>query len=185
MEGRPLDERDLVARARRGDVRAFEELVRLYSEIAFRTAYLVLGTAADAEDVCQEALFKAYAALQRFRPDAPFRPWLLRIVANEARNRRRAAGRHQRLLTLAASDDLLRAEARSPESVALAAEDRRRLLKGVAHLNDDDRLVVSCRYFLELSGEETAAVLGCAEGTVKSRLSRALGRLRERMTASA
>jgi RNA polymerase sigma-70 factor (ECF subfamily) len=185
VEGRPLDERELVTRAQRGDVRAYEELVRLYSEIAYRTAYLVLGSADDAEDTCQEAFLKAHAALGRFRTDAPFRPWLLQIVANEARNRRRSAGRRLRLLTLAAADARLGDAAPSPESVALAADDRRRLLEAVNELGEDDRLVIGCRYFLELSGDETAAALGVAEGTVKSRLSRALDRLRERMAAHA
>ena len=93
MEGRPLDERELVTGAQRGDVRAYEELLRLYSQIAYRTAYLVLGSAEDAEDACQEAFLKAHGALGRFRSEAPLRPWLLQIVANEARNRRRSAGR--------------------------------------------------------------------------------------------
>ena len=102
MEGRPLDERELVTGAQRGDVRAYEELLRLYSQIAYRTAYLVLGSAEDAEDACQEAFLKAHGALGRFRSGTPFRPWLLQIVANEARNRRRSAGRRLRLLTRAA-----------------------------------------------------------------------------------
>ena len=185
MEGRPLDERELVTGAQRGDVRAYEELLRLYSQIAYRTAYLVLGSAEDAEDACQEAFLKAHGALGRFRSGTPFRPWLLQIVANEARNRRRAAGRRLRLLTRATADARLGDAAPSPESVALAAEDRRQLLEAVNELGEDDRLVIGCRYFLDLSGEETAAALGCAEGTVKSRLSRALGRLRGRMAAHA
>ena len=62
--------------------------MRRYQEVAFRTAYLVTREAGEAEDAAQEAFVKAYYALARFRTDAPFRPWLLRIVANEARNRR-------------------------------------------------------------------------------------------------
>ncbi|HEX2186328.1 MAG TPA: sigma factor, partial [Chloroflexota bacterium] len=67
--------------------------MRCYQEVAFRTAYLLTGDGAEAEDAAQEAFIKAYYALGRFRPGAPFRPWLLQIVANEARNRRRAGGR--------------------------------------------------------------------------------------------
>jgi RNA polymerase sigma factor (sigma-70 family) len=185
VEGRPLDERDLVDRARGGDARAYEDLVRLYSEIAFRTAYLVLGSAADAEDACQDAFLKAHSALGRFRPGAPLRPWLLQIVANEARNRRRSAGRRQRLLSLATGEAMAGDPVASPESVVVAKEDRRRLLEAVNRLSEDDRLVIGCRYFLDLDGEETAAALGCPEGTVKSRLSRALGRLREMVGADA
>jgi RNA polymerase sigma-70 factor (ECF subfamily) len=80
--------------------------------------------------------------------------------------------------------DSLRAgdAARSPEAELEAAEERRALLRAVASLDDSDRQVVACRYFLELDVAETAAVIGCAEGTVKSRLSRALERLHERLT---
>src|SRR5207237_4956614 len=91
VEGRPLDDAALIERARNGDVNAYEELVQHYQELAFRVAYQVTSNAADAEDAAQEAFVNAYYALGRFRSGAPFRPWLLRIVANEARNRRMAA----------------------------------------------------------------------------------------------
>ena len=126
-------------------------------------------------------MFKAYRALHMFRTGAEPRPWLLRIVANEARNRARSAGRrHQLQLRLA--DDLRPGDAApSPEAAALAGDEHRRLLALVNELSDDDRLVITSRYFLQLSGEETAAALGIPEGTVKSRLSRALDRLRARV----
>src|SRR5712692_1947934 len=178
MEGRPAEDSVLIARAVRGDSAAYEEIVKRYQQVAFRTAYVVTGSAPDAEDAAQEAFVKAYRALDRFRPDAPFRPWLLRIVANEARNRVRSSGRRQHL-DLRLSEGFRPGDAApSPEAVAVAADERRRLLALVNALSGDDRLVISCRYFLELSSEETAAALGVAEGTVKSRLSRALARLR-------
>src|SRR2546429_7598552 len=96
MEGRPADDPDLITRAQRGDAAAYEEIVHRYQQIAFRTAYVVTGSAADAEDAAQEGFVKAYRALDRFRAGAELRPWLLRIVANEARNRLRSAGRRQR-----------------------------------------------------------------------------------------
>ena len=92
---RPPTEDELVERARGGDAAAFAALVRDHEEIAFRTAYLIARNAADAEDAAQVGLTKAWRALPRFRRGAPFRPWLLAIVANEARNRRRAAGRRE------------------------------------------------------------------------------------------
>src|SRR5438105_11935229 len=97
MEDRPADEPELIARARRGDAAAFEEIVQRYQQIAFRTAYVITGSAADAEDAAQEGFVKAYRALDRFRTGAELRPWLLRIVANEARNRLRSAGRRHKL----------------------------------------------------------------------------------------
>src|SRR5438093_1148669 len=89
--GRPLDESDLIQRAKRGDKHAYEELVHAYQGIAFRTAYVIAGNGADAEEAAQDGFVKAWRALGRFRAGAPFRPWLLRIVANEARNRPRSA----------------------------------------------------------------------------------------------
>src|SRR3954453_3676564 len=91
VEGRPPDERELAVRAQRGDSRAYEELVRPHQEIAFRVAYVITRNSADAEDALQDGLTKAWRALGRFRVDEPLRPWLLRIVANEARNARRSA----------------------------------------------------------------------------------------------
>src|SRR5437868_11473337 len=97
MEGRPADDSVLIARAVRGDSAAYEEIVKRYQQVAFRTAYVITGSAADAEDAAQEGFVKAFHALHRFRPGAELRPWLLRIVANEARNRLRSSGRRQRL----------------------------------------------------------------------------------------
>ena len=157
---------------------AYEELVRRYQEIAYRTAHVVGGGSGDAEDAAQDAFTKAYYALPRFRPGSPFRPWLLKIVANEARNRRRAAGRRATLALRAAEDRPLDDAAPSPESAVLAQERREALLGALALLREEDREVISCRYFLELTEAETAAALDVPAGTVKSRLSRALLRLR-------
>ena len=179
MVGRPREETEVVEQAKRGDARAYEELVHTYQGIAFRTAYLVVGNAADAEDAAQEGFVKAYRALGRFRSGEPFRPWLLKIVANEARNRRRSAGRRDALALRAAGAESSGEAAPSPETAALDAERRRTLLAALETLPDEQRLVIMCRYFLDLSEEETAAVLGVRRGTVKSRTSRALDRLRE------
>ena len=97
VEGRPPEDAELIARASDGDVAAYEELVTRYQALAFRVAWLVVRHRGEAEDAVQEAFVKAYYALPRFRPGAPFRPWLLRIVANEARNRGRSSRRRDRL----------------------------------------------------------------------------------------
>jgi RNA polymerase sigma-70 factor (ECF subfamily) len=121
---------------------------------------------------------KAYRALDRFREGLPFRPWLLQIVANEARNRRRAAGRREFLAVRAAAESVSGGAAPSPETEVLAAAEHDELVRAIAELREEDRLVIACRHFLELSQEETAAVLRVPAGTVKSRHSRALERLR-------
>ena len=128
MVGRPLDDRELVARAKRGDADAYEELVHAYQGIALRTAYLIAGNAADAEEAAQDGFVKAYRSLWRFRPGAPFKPWLLRIVANEARNRRRSAGRRAELALRAAGEAASGDAASSPEAALLGAERRQELL---------------------------------------------------------
>ena len=113
--------------------------------------------------------------MHRFRAGAPFRPWLLRIVVNETKNLTR--GRRRRLdLELRAGPELDRLE--DPEQLALDGLRRDALLAAVRALPDKDQLVVTCRFFLDLGEEETARVLGWPRGSVKSRTSRALTRLR-------
>ncbi len=177
---RALTEGELVALARDGDGDAYASLVRAHSDIAFRTAMLITQDAAEAEEAAQDAFVKAWRALGRFRAGEPLRPWLLKIVANEARNRRRSAGRRSALALRAARPA---GEEGSAEAAAIAGETRAELLGALSRLRDEDRLVLGCRYLLELSEAETAAALGVRPGTVKSRTSRALARLREEVTA--
>jgi RNA polymerase sigma-70 factor (ECF subfamily) len=177
VEGRPLEDAELIERARRGELMAYEELVRRYQDVAVRTAHLIAPDG-DAEDAAQEGFVKAWSALAGFRAGSPFRPWLLRIVANEARNRRRSAGRRSGLALRVAEDRPSGDAAPSPESAVLAHERRAALLAAFGELRAEDRDVVAARYFLDLSEAETAVALGLPRGTVKSRLSRALARLR-------
>ena len=185
MVSRPPTEGELVERARRGDGAAFGALVRDHEEIAFRTAYLITRNAADAEDAAQAGLVKAFYALPRFRREAPLRPWLLAIVANEARNRRRGGGRRESLALRAAHELPSGDAAPSPEGRLLVAEQRTELLSALESLREDDRIVLSCRYLLDLNEAETAEVLSLRRGTVKSRTSRALERLRVRLEVEA
>lgn len=177
MEGRPLDT-DLVFRAQQGDLGAYEELVRQYQDVAFRAAYIIVGDEGEAEEAAQTAFIKAYQALPSVKPDAPFRPWLLAIVGNEARNRRASAGRRARLALRLTQCQRSVGAAPSAERAALVGERERLLLAAVERLPELDRVVIQARYFLDLSEREAAAALGCRPGTVKSRLSRALSRLR-------
>jgi RNA polymerase sigma-70 factor (ECF subfamily) len=183
VEGRPLDDVALVERARHGDVNAYEALVQQYQQLAFRVAYQVTGDAAEAEDAAQEAFVNAYYAFGRFRAGAPFKPWLCRIVANEARNRRTSARRRtvlaERALVAQSSGD----SAQSPEAAAEADEFRSTLVAALKTLREDDRLILAYRLFFDLSEAEMAGALDCPRGTVKSRLSRALARLRAALPA--
>ena len=178
MEDRPPQEAELVGRARRGELDAYEEIVRLHQTIAFRTAWVITRSAADAEEAAQDGFLKAHAALARFREGAPFRPWLLAIVANEARNRIRSARRREQLVLRVAEERRPDGAVPSPEAALLDSERRDELLAAIERLPEPAREAIACRYLLELTEEETAAALDCPRGTVKSRLSRALDRLR-------
>jgi RNA polymerase sigma factor (sigma-70 family) len=175
--GRSTEDVELTERACDGDIGAFEGLVTRNQSIAFRVAWLVVGNRGDAEDAVQEAFVKAYYALPRFRRGSPFRPWLLRIVVNEARNRGRSARRRDGLTLRVAAGEPGEC-APSPEAEAMAQEDAEALVAALGRLPERDRVVVACRYLLEMSEAETAEALGLRAGTVKSRLSRALVRLR-------
>lgn len=144
------------------------------------------GGSGEAEDAAQEAFVKAYHALPRFRTGAAFKPWLLRIVANEARNRLRSAGRRVDLSVRAGADRSSGGAAPSPEDSVLDTEQKKELAAALSVLKPEDRLVIGLRYFEQLTEKEMADALGCRQGTVKSRLSRAMGRLRaELQTRSA
>jgi RNA polymerase sigma factor (sigma-70 family) len=168
---------------RAGNREAYAELVGRHAPVAVRTARL-LGAGTDAEDVVQEAFVKAYAGLDRFRDGAPFRPWLLRIVANETRNLHRSRRRRDGLVLRAAAKEMAPVAGPDlPADAALSAERRAELLDALRHLDDRDREVVVCRYLLDLSEAETAQTLGWPLGTVKSRTARALAKLRTRLSA--
>jgi RNA polymerase sigma factor (sigma-70 family) len=182
--GDDLDEATAVARARTGDLDAYEFLVARHTAAAHRTAVL-LGAADDADDVVQEAFVKAFDRLGRYRGDSGFRTWLLAIVGNETRNLHRSRRRRDGLALRAAAKEGGGPAPADPVDSAVAAERRQRLVDVISQLDDRDRDVVVCRYLLDLSEAETAAVLDMPKGTVKSRTARALAKLRARLGTDA
>lgn len=189
MEGRPLEkdieiepanEQKLIARSRDGDTNAFGTLVAMHQEIALRVAHVVVRDHAEAEDVAQDAFIKAFAALDRFRAGSPFRPWLLRIVRNEALNRIRRRRRQERLALRVASEAVVASgdAASSPEAAAVLADEIRPVFRALDAISVRHRSVLIHRFVLGLSEEETATVLAIPRGTVKSRTARALAALR-------
>jgi RNA polymerase sigma factor (sigma-70 family) len=171
-----VDDGLLVERARDGDAAAFGALVTRHAGVATRVAHLV-APGADVEDTIQEAFVKAWRALPDFRAGAPFRPWLCRIVANEAKNRVRSARRRD-ALAFRTSVAEARDEPPSPEAIALDRDEVETLVHAMNLLRPDDRLVIAYRWLLELTEAEMADALGVPIGTVKSRLSRAMAKLR-------
>jgi len=181
VEGRPLEENDLIERSSDGDAVAFAQLVRAHQEMAIRVAYLVVRDHAEAEDVTQDAFVKAHGALDRFRPGSPFRPWLLQIVRNEALNRVRSSKRRQRLALREGSDPVTSGAAPSPETEVVSSDERTRVLAAIEALPERYRAVLGHRFLLEMSEQETAVTLGIPPGTVKSRTARGLQRLRREL----
>ena len=170
----------VLARVRAGDTAAYAELVTRHAPMARRLAVLS-GAGSDADDVVQEAFVKAYRSLSSFRDGADFRPWLLRIVVNETRNLHRGRTRRvDRELRVVRASARLESVA-DPAEAAVGADRRESLLAAIATLPTDLREIVTCRYLLELTESETAQALAIPHGTVKSRLSRGLARLREEL----
>src|SRR5512138_2853121 len=149
----------------------------LHQEAVFRLAYLLLSDPDEAEDVAQETFLRAWNHLKRFDFTRPLRPWLLSIASNLASNRRRSAGRYLAALTRAFRNEP--ASARGVEEKSTQHMEASQLWKAVQTLSLPDQQIVYLRYFLDLSVAETAEVLNVAQGTVKSRLSRALEKLRK------
>jgi len=165
-----------VRRAQEGDAAAFEELLAAHRSSALRVATVVLGSAHGADDVVQDASVRAWRSVSGVDAERGFRSWYLRVVANTARNDRRSRSRRAALaLRLAAQPGRDMAD---PEEHAVTDTDRRRVIDAMNRLDRDDRLVIALRHFEQLSESEMADVLGCPDGTVKSRLSRAMSRLR-------
>jgi RNA polymerase sigma factor (sigma-70 family) len=177
----PIDdvEERLARRAHAGDGDAYGELVRRHRHAALRVATVVLGTTDGADDVVQQALERAWRSMSQFDPDRAFRAWLLRIVANTARNDRRSRGRRAQLTERAAQAPAQGVA--SPEELVVRDVERRRVVEALNRLDSRDRLVITLRHFEQLSEREMAEVLDHPPGTVKSRLSRAMARLRTQL----
>ena len=158
------------------------DLLSLHQAAAQRVALILAPTPEDAAEAVQEGFLRAFRAIGRFESGRPFRPWLMRIVANEARGTRRRTARRRKLAARVA--ELYQPDVESsPEGTLVRRERGLQVLAALENLADRDKLVITYRYFLEMSEAETAVALGVRPGTVKSRLSRALAELRRRIAA--
>jgi len=156
---------DLIHRAKNGDAAAFAELLRAIYLVAFRLAYGLVHDIDEAEDIVQEASLTAWRRLGNVREGRPLRPWLLAIVANKCR----AAAKRRRWSALSTEQVF--------EDVGDIAT-RVDLHRALACLRHDDRLVLLLRYYLDLPFEEIALALSISPKGARSRVHRALERLR-------
>lgn len=173
-------DRQLVERARAGDARAFEHLVRRHLRTAYAVALAVIGEPADAEDVCQDAFISALEHLDDCRDPARFRAWLLRIVRNRGHNRRRYHARREALPLDFASGIAGRED---PTRDAERSELRQDLLDALGRLPEVQREIVLLHDLEGWRHREIAEALGIPEGTVRAHLSYARRTLRAQFRA--
>ena len=169
---------ELAQRARRGDLDAYEALLRCYQHDAQRAAFLVLRQREEAEDAVQEAFVRAWDRIDQFDARRSFRPWLLKIVTNEARDRRRTRGRQHRLKLRAIQEMATTNVTPSPERRVVTRERVENVIDEIHLMDEDDQIILTYRYFLDLPTTEIAELLDMPHGTVRSRISRARQHLR-------
>ncbi len=187
MSDREID-RQLVARAQRGDKRAFELLVEKYQRKLARLLSRFIRDPAEVEDVTQEAFIKAYRALPAFRGDSAFYTWLYRIGINTAKNYLMAMGRRAPTSTEVEADEAegfeegeqLR-DINTPESVLLSNEIAQTVNSTIEKLPEELRTAIQLREIEGMSYEEIAKVMDCPIGTVRSRIFRAREAIAEQL----
>ena len=176
-----VDDAELARRIAGHDEAAFECVMRRNNAALYRVARAILKNEADAEDVLQEAYLAAYRHMGEFRAEAKLSTWLTRIVVNQALGRRRSRDRAGTVVPFSEPEELDQADS-SPEQSTTRAEFRRLLERKIEALPLAFRTVYVLRDIDELSGAETAECLSITEATVRSRLFRARGLLRESLS---
>ena len=177
---REFQQRELVEACRQGDREAFRALFERHKDKVYSVALRYSGDAAEAMDIAQETFLKLFSRIGEFRGDASLDTWLYRLVVNSCLDHKRKSWR---MLPLAGEiAGLLRAPGQNAAEELLRAEMRSEVQKAIAKLAPELRIVVVLRYTEGLAYDEIAAVLGCAEGTVASRLNRAHGLLERRLS---
>jgi RNA polymerase sigma factor (sigma-70 family) len=172
-----MEESELIRLVQRGDQEAFRGLVEMYAGPAGRTARVLLHDPADAEDAVQEAWVDAWRAMPRFRAGEPFRPWILTLMANRCRMK----ARRRRPQTTPYSDEFAEMGSDSHAWASHAPDYDVELHEALGELDGEQREALALRYYADLSLAEIAEVTGTPLGTVKSRLHRAITRLRVRL----
>ncbi|MBI4295018.1 MAG: RNA polymerase sigma factor [Chloroflexi bacterium] len=168
-----MNEEEAIRHCQNGDREAFRHLVERYKDVLYGTAYLMTGDTTVAEDQVQEAFILAWRGLRHFQTGRPLKPWLVRILVNKVLSHRRQS--HPAAMSLPEEQPGDGAAAEFAEDIAR----RDQVKQALDRLSAEHRQVVMLKYFSELTVAEMSSVLGCREGTVKSRLHRALEQLRQ------
>jgi RNA polymerase sigma-70 factor, ECF subfamily len=187
-----LAERLLIARLKDRDGQAFDEIVQLYGDKVFSLVYRMLGNRHEAEDVAQEVFITVFKTVDGFRGEAKFSTWLLRIAANQSKNRIKYLARRptdggevedalQARATAGTPAPVMQAQIDGPDVLMEAAELEALMQRAIAALDEEHRLLVILRDVEELSYQEIGEITGLPEGTIKSRLHRARMAIKEEL----
>ncbi len=176
-----MTDEQAILRCQDGEREAFRHLVDQYKNVLYGTALLMVRNPALAEEQVQEAFLAAWRGIQGFRPGRPFKPWIIRILVNKIVSLRRTRA----IPTVPLEDHDRPDELPHPAEAVQAQVDRQAIGQALAGLAPDHREVIVLRYFADLTVPELAETIGVPLGTVKSRLHRALGRLRDELKTDA
>ena len=178
----------LVEAARRGDLHAWERLVRRYQEAIYRVCWLVVRDSELAQDAALSTFVRAYRALPSFEEHVGLLPWLMRIATGESRQQRRESGRPTPSDRPAERRDAPHLPASAIPGLAASAGmtplERQAIAEAFDRLGEEDRLVIAARYLFGLTREEAASALSIASGIVDEHLEGATSRLRSRLAVS-
>ena len=171
--------REIIVRMQQGDEDAFSRLFRMYSGRVLRMAYLISGNYADSEDIVQETFVKCFTYRARLKDPDKFEPWLYQIMTRTAWRVAGKSRREQPSEEIGRIQGEMAGEFSSPLENVLSSEERERLWRAVESLEIRQRTAVVLYYYNQMSTREIAKVMGCLEGTVKSRLFTARRNLRK------
>ena len=171
-----MQDNQAVEKCQRGDQEAFRHLVERYHNVLYGTAILMTGNRGEAEEFVQEAFLSAWRGIRGFKIGRPLKPWLTRILINQV-----LVGKRRLSIPTTPLADPDEPGAPSVLDDVDAHGDRAVVREAVASLEPDHRQVIVLRYFTDLTVSEIAGSLGVPEGTVKSRISRAIARLKEHL----
>lgn len=166
-----MDDSSLVAEARRGNSKAFTTLVENHERSLYITALGIVGSSWDARDAVQDTFLDAYVKLDTLRDITKFKPWVTKILINKCYEVLRGS---RRVIPV---DSVPEREAH----VFLGTEAQLDLLDAIRKLDEDARIIIGLRYFQDLKVDDIAGILGCPEGTVKSRINQAIKKLKVRL----
>jgi RNA polymerase sigma-70 factor (ECF subfamily) len=175
---RDAGEKALIERVQQGDADAYDDLVSRYLRRVVSIAWGFVRNAHDAEDLAQEAFVKAYQSIGRFRSDEPFGPWIFRIVTNLSLDvmKHRTRFHHEEV-----GDRLPAARRDGAERTAMSNEIARRIDEAIETLPEMQRIVARLHLVEELEHQEIASMMGLSDGTVRSHLSLARKKLKEKL----